>query len=756
MTTALQHFWLFLFAAVLLINPPKVEESILAQEKEYFSDSLNKPDVTNLTGSWQLMVDDYLIEQKEQVVRTYHPFHKYEGNPVLKADKPWEGRLSYLYGTVLPSEKENGYRMWYHAWTGEYVNLYATSQDGITWDKPNLDIIDYQGSTDNNIFFRRTVEDHLPQVIYTPWESDSTRRYKLLNYDYGRTPPDNLVSGFWGAYSADGIHWTDVEQNPVLKDPGDVGNFVWDTHTERYIGYPKIFAPIRGFNRRCVGFTATRDFEHWPSAQLILVPDEIDDQWVSSQDQRTEFYGLSAFPYQAGYIGFLWIFHITDGKSDGPIFCELVSSHNGINWVRQETTDGMRTPILPIGPAGSWDQGMVFTSNHPLVEDDQIKLWYGGSTATHSARVDSSRSAIGLATLRKDGFASLDASEEKGVITTKLLKNVSGQIRVNADAEKGSLKVELLRADGTVIPGFSQDECKSITTNGLDTPVLWGNQCKLPDSLENIRIRFVLQNASLYSFHAGDKLDLVNPSPAAIVRLDFETNESPSDALHGSVLITYTEKFGKTSKTAQLLPNATDSIGKIELLNTAQLGPKFTLAARVKSQENQPFRLFSNYRGDGEKVTGELVFEVDTNGENNSCLRFTVNGQSVASSPPVTLDSRKFHHFAATFNGGEIILYLDGSEVSRGRTELGVARLTSKDTVLRNFERPNALPKVGITLGSNLMVGADLNGRFFNYEHTGELSSHHQLKGYVDDILVERRVLSENEIKQLFKGGKSN
>ena len=257
MTTALQHFWFFLFAVVSLINPSPEEESILAREKEYYSDSLNKPDITNLTGSWQLMVDDYLIEKKEHVTRTYHPFDKYDGNPVLIADKPWEGKISYVYGTVLPSEQGTGYRMWYQSWTGDYINLYATSQDGITWEKPELHIVDYEGSNDNNFFLRRTEEDALPQVIYTPWEKDSTRRYKLLNYDYGRTPPDNLVSGFWGAYSADGIHWTDVAQNPVLKDPGDVGNFVWDTHTEQYIGYPKIFAPVRGFNctqRRFYGY----------------------------------------------------------------------------------------------------------------------------------------------------------------------------------------------------------------------------------------------------------------------------------------------------------------------------------------------------------------------------------------------------------------------------------------------------------------------------------------------------------------------
>src|SRR5690606_9426688 len=148
----------------------------------------------------------------------------------------------------------------------------------------------------------------------------------------------------------------------------------------RYMGYPKVFAPVRGFNRRCIGFTATQDFENWPSAQLILEPDAADDYWVTETYHRTEFYGLTAFPYESGYIGFLWIFHITDGKNDGPIFCELVSSRDGVNWIRQEVSQGKRQPILPVGPKGSWDRGMVFTTNHPLVENNQVKLWYGGFT----------------------------------------------------------------------------------------------------------------------------------------------------------------------------------------------------------------------------------------------------------------------------------------------------------------------------------------------------------------------------------------
>jgi len=346
----------------------------------------------DLSGDWHLLVDDSLVAEKHGVTRRYHAFAKDPRNPVLVADRPWEGKVIYVYGSALPGEDGRGYRLWYHAWQGgEYRNLYATSPDGVRWEKPALGLVEFQGSKDNNLLFRRTREDHLPVVLWTPDDPDPARRYKLINYDYGRTKPANLVSGFWGATSADGIHWRDLPSNPVLADPGDVGNFVRDVRARRYLGYPKVFAPVRGFRRRAVGYTATDRFEQWPPAELILVPDQVDDRWVTQDKQHTDFYGLCAFPYESGYIGLLWIFRITDGNNDGPIFVELVSSRDGVKWHRQE---GERPPLLDVGAPGAWDSGMITTVNQPLVEGDRIRLFYGGARTPTAARRTRSRRSV--------------------------------------------------------------------------------------------------------------------------------------------------------------------------------------------------------------------------------------------------------------------------------------------------------------------------------------------------------------------------
>lgn len=77
----------------------------------------------DLTGPWQLFIDDYLIDHLDGVSRSYHPFEKYAENPVMVADQPWEDTYAYVYGRVMPAEDGSGYRMWYSA-----LDIWATSR----------------------------------------------------------------------------------------------------------------------------------------------------------------------------------------------------------------------------------------------------------------------------------------------------------------------------------------------------------------------------------------------------------------------------------------------------------------------------------------------------------------------------------------------------------------------------------------------------------------------------------------------------
>lgn len=488
----------------------------------------------DLTGPWQLLLDDALIDEKAGVTRTYHAFEKHPGNPILVADQPWEDTYAYVYGRVMPNEAGDGYHMWYsvldfHDPDGASRVLYANSTDGLGWNKPSLGIREYGGNTDNNLFIPRDRPNHIMSVMHTPWDPDPDCAYKFINYDASY---QTLPGGYFAACSPDGVHLTDVANNPVIDtnvvSVGDVAHFLWDPWGRRYLGYVKIAGDVAGERRRMVGLVTSESFETWPTtpAELVLAPDSIDDYWVTAQgldlaQNRTHFYGVSVFPYQSQFVGLLWIFRAMDppncghdcepyaGYIFGKIHVEVVSSRDGATWTREEgnLTSG-RPPILELGPADAWDSMMLFTANHPLLEDGRIKLYYGGCNEDHGSVGTDGAASVGLATLRKDGFASLDAQGTTGgAITTVPLEGAQGALRLNYRAlAGGSVKVEVLDEQGSVIPGYGEADADALQGDETDAAASWGSATTLPTFPCELRFRFILQNAALYSFAAGDRL----------------------------------------------------------------------------------------------------------------------------------------------------------------------------------------------------------------------------------------------------------
>ncbi len=683
------------------------------------------PSLADLTGPWQLLVDDYLISAQSDVVRTYHPFQKYAANPVMTATKAWEGSVIYVYGTVLPNESGGGYRMWYHCLPTDvkYRLCYATSTNGISWVKPSLNIVTYAGSKRNNIFIQRSGQDHIPSVIHTPWETDPLRRYKLINFD-------GVAGRFLGASSGDGIHWTDSSANPILPPASDVGNFVWDPHAARYAGYMKVAAYVRGLRRRAVGFTATATFDSlWPAPYLVLAPDDFDDRWAS-EPQRTHFYGLCGFAYETMYLGFLWVFRATDitGYNDGTIFVELVTSRDGIHWQREQ---GDRPPFLPLGAPGAWDDGMVFTTQQPLVEGGTIRLYYGGIDGTHYAT--GWHGAIGLATLRKDGFASLDAGATTGTITTRRLQGATGQLRVNYASSGGWLKVEVLDASGNVLPGYGRADCAALQGDSVDQVVTWNAHTQLPGGADPVRLRFLLQNASLFSFMAGTSVQVIDDPQGPILGTLylFERNMGTwaSDRLsadgrqtlvfRGNVAVDANPANAAFGERSVAFGAPGTYSNRLEIAETANLGKHFTLAAMVNALDERHARLFSTYSGTGSVRCADLIFDFDPTGAAIPGLQLTCQGIAVQSLP-VTFADGRYHHLAVTYDEGEVRFYLDG--VPAGQAWL-----------------PGGEP---VSLSGPLGVGGD-----------DGIANDQQFIGHIDDLLVLGRALDAGEVAALYRDG---
>jgi hypothetical protein len=135
-----------------------------------------------------------------------------------------------------------------------------------------------------------------------------------------------------------------------------------------------------------------------------------------------------------------------------------------------------------------------------LVVGDKLHFYIGGVSgklpgwhpdATH----------VGLAVLRRDGFASLDAVADGGTITTRPVKFTGNRLFVNADAAKGELRVEVLDRDGKVLPPFTSDNCEAVRVDKTLVEVKWRGVEDLSRlSGSPVRFRFKLRDASLYSF----------------------------------------------------------------------------------------------------------------------------------------------------------------------------------------------------------------------------------------------------------------
>ena len=128
---------------------------------------------------------------------------------------------------------------------------------------------------------------------------------------------------------------------------------------------------------------------------------------------------------------------------------------------------------------------------------------------------DEKFAAIGLATLRKDGFVSYDATMEEGILTTKpILFELGGALHVNAGV-RGELRAEVvsvIQADaprtepawhlreGNPVENFTASDSRSIAEDTLDGILGWsgGNLKRFRGQL--IILRFYLKDTSLYSF----------------------------------------------------------------------------------------------------------------------------------------------------------------------------------------------------------------------------------------------------------------
>ena len=395
-----------------------------------------------------------------------------------------------------------------HKRTHQRVNAYATSPDGIHWERPALDLSQYRGSRENNIAWAPDGDRHT-HVIRDEREQDPSRRYKAFFGANGRQP----------AVSADGFEWTMLD---VPRIPGqDTSHLFWDPYNHRWVATIK----HRTEWGRSVWLIKSDEFDHWTEAELILTTDKID--WaikdrrirkvvddpaylspplVDDVSRSAEIYWMAVLPYEGLYVGFPMLFNPAAAipppymNFTGLNQTELAVSRDLYSWERVAD----RALFLEVEPWDGKNYGTAIRAvcGQPVVRDNEIWVYqnagrYRGPDHLYDLPDDviHDRGALCLGKLRLDGFVSLDSESGSGTVVTKPLAANAGRLHVNTNASDGRLDAQALDSESMEpLDGLSG----TVRGDHLNEVIVSGLRAEKP-----VRIRFTLINASLYAFWTG-------------------------------------------------------------------------------------------------------------------------------------------------------------------------------------------------------------------------------------------------------------
>lgn len=450
----------------------------------------------------QLFVDDFLIE-KTTLTRTFHQAKKFEGNPVFKAEterelgpstqgeKGEEATTFTGQGGVFYDPAEKLFKMFYVAgWRGP-LSL-ATSPDmktwtrrgqllpeGLRWTGPNLTT----GGSDNCVWLDLNAKSPAERIKYlTCWM---------------HVKPEDRPSGFSHSLQvSDGKTWSEAVPTTIAAD--DYCSFFYNPFREKWV-----FSIKKGTSRgRSRYYFESDEFlkgADWDKAVYWTCSDRLDAPEPQGRypgaGETPQLYSLNAVAYESLMVGMHYIHRGPNngfcdrGKFPKLVDLELGFSRDGFHWDRPDR----RGFIVGSRAEGSWDRGYLHgAAGVFVVLDDQLVFPYMGTSgiAPSGHRGMYTGGSIGLATLRRDGFASMDGP---GELTTRPVKFTGKHLFVNS---VGEMSIVARDESGTVL-ATSKPHAGDATKHRIE----WHGIADLSALAgKPIRFSFSLGSGSLYSF----------------------------------------------------------------------------------------------------------------------------------------------------------------------------------------------------------------------------------------------------------------
>ena len=465
----------------------------------------------------QLLMDNYVVEDLRACRRKVHQPTKHPRNPLFSTGGDGlNPDVTAPYISVVRDEDTGLYRLW----AGSNVLVeqpeppgfywlsrgrYFESSDGLRWLAPELGRVESEGSKRNSIFLGS------PDLSYdSVGVSESPQKWRrrgryLMIYNRtpsGRGPHPGLIAGGQElrlAFSDDGVEWIDQKENPIFVGQSDTANnLTYNPDRGVMMFYRR--PPINAGEIRRIAYSESADLIHWSQPEQVLVPDELDPY---------SFYCMPVVRYQGIYLGFLHMFY--HGPPLDPkgardkymmIDIQLAWSRDGKRWERHPE----RPIFLETGAEGSYDQNRVYVGKGLIEDGDRVEIYYTGHESRHISReVQPGDNHVCQASLRRDGFVSVEAPHE-GHLLTKPIIYPGGSLHINGKVKPGgSIQVSIRRGDGEfdglALPQWSYDQCAAFSGDSVDHTVLWEEGADLGELRDKvIRLEFSLKQAELFSF----------------------------------------------------------------------------------------------------------------------------------------------------------------------------------------------------------------------------------------------------------------
>lgn len=466
--------------------------------------------------------DQVSIPHTQNLKLEMHQPTQHPANPILRRGEPGspDAHGVQFYGSVI--RDGDRYRMWYVAFDDDTKNritsvrwraAYAESRDGLTWTKPHLGLVLFNGSRNNNLVDVGADWGFVNlKVIKDETDPDPARRYKMTTHVYYRH--QTRLGTLLPFVSADGLSWRPVKNvQPVKAElraqdllvPGFHlepcgGLYQWDG--QFFLTAQNAMPSTHHYQGRVVRLHRSADFVNWSSTSTLAFVRAPQHEYLGpgrSREGEQNHEGISVWQRRNVLLGLYGRWHGAAEWKDVTVDLGLVLSNDGHHFREPKN----EWTFLERGKDGQWDQGGVLQGQGFENIGEQTFIYYGAWDPRVTGGPEVKRGGVGIALLPRDRFADLrvDTSAEgpgdyqlpeiTAELVTDSITITRPRFYLNVDglSPKAQLKVELLDHLESPVSGYSQH----IQQSGYQVPVVWPTQSPQPERVR-LKITFTGQD----------------------------------------------------------------------------------------------------------------------------------------------------------------------------------------------------------------------------------------------------------------------